>query len=219
MILAFDTSAAHCAAALLSGDRILVDRVEPMQKGQAERLFPILEDMLAETGTTWQSLAALGVGIGPGNFTGVRIAVAAARGLTLSLGVPAFGVSAFECSLSATLVKDGLLVSLAAPRDMAYVQVFRGSQAFGPPDLIAPSDPPTGTCEGVSHVVGYRADEIGRRFGTTWAVAERPELAVTIARIAGDRLRRGDVLAPPAPLYVRPADAAPPSDPPPVILP
>ena len=70
-ILAFDTSAAHCAAALLTGDRIVADRFEPMAKGQAERLMPMLEDMLAEAGTDWAMLDGIGVGTGPGNFTGV----------------------------------------------------------------------------------------------------------------------------------------------------
>lgn len=95
-ILAFDTSAAHCAAALLSGDRLLALRTEPMEKGQAERLMPLLEEVLAEGSLGWADLDALAVGTGPGNFTGVRIAVAAARGLALALGKPALGVSRFE---------------------------------------------------------------------------------------------------------------------------
>ena len=49
LILAFDTSAAHCAAALLSGDRILVQGVEPMEKGQAERLMPFLKELMTKT--------------------------------------------------------------------------------------------------------------------------------------------------------------------------
>ena len=48
LTLAFDTSAAHCAAALLSGDRVLAARIEPMTKGQAERLLVLCEELLAE---------------------------------------------------------------------------------------------------------------------------------------------------------------------------
>src|SRR6056297_2365432 len=77
-ILAFDTSAAHCAAAIVSGDTILARRDEEMARGQAERLMPLLAELLAEAGLAWSDLAALGVGTGPGNFTGIRIAVAAA---------------------------------------------------------------------------------------------------------------------------------------------
>ena len=82
-ILGFDTSAAHCAAALLRGTQVIDSRLEEMSKGQAERLMPMIEEMLAAQGLAWADLAAIGVGIGPGNFTGVRIAVSAARGLAL----------------------------------------------------------------------------------------------------------------------------------------
>ena len=54
-----------------------------MEKGQAERLMPMLAEMLAEAGVGFGDLARIGVGTGPGNFTGVRISVAAARGLAL----------------------------------------------------------------------------------------------------------------------------------------
>lgn len=67
-----------------------------MAKGQAERLMPMLEEMLSEAGLAWGDLGLIGVGVGPGNFTGTRIAVAAARGLALGLGVPAVGVSGFD---------------------------------------------------------------------------------------------------------------------------
>ena len=80
LALGFDTSAAHCAAALLRGDTVLAHLSEEMTKGQAERLFPLLEGLLAQTGLVWRNLDVIGVGIGPGNFTGIRIAVAAARG-------------------------------------------------------------------------------------------------------------------------------------------
>ena len=59
-----------------------------MARGQAERLVPMLEEMLAEAGLGWRDLDALGVCTGPGNFTGIRISVSAARGLALALDVP-----------------------------------------------------------------------------------------------------------------------------------
>ena len=122
MILAFDTSAAHCAAALLIGDRIVASAFEPMEKGQAERLLPLLQEVLAEAGLGWRDLTALAVGTGPGNFTGVRIAVAAARGLALGLGIPAVGITrlealAFGLPRPITVVED-------ARRCEVYVQGF-----------------------------------------------------------------------------------------------
>ena len=73
-----------------------------MQRGQAERLVPLLEELLARNSLGWQDLGALAVGVGPGNFTGIRISVAAARGLALALKIPCIGVSQFEAVSLAT---------------------------------------------------------------------------------------------------------------------
>ena len=98
----FDTSAAHCAAALLRGDAVLAHLSENMTKGQAERLFPLLEGLLADTGLAWRDLDVIGVGVGPGNFTGIRIAVAAARSAMASAsGAPARRASASSAPVSA----------------------------------------------------------------------------------------------------------------------
>ena len=93
--LAFDTSGPYVAAALQLGDRTEVT-VEPMARGQAERLMPLLQEMLAVHDLSWSDLDRLIVGIGPGNFTGIRIGVAAARGLALGTGLPTVGVSSLD---------------------------------------------------------------------------------------------------------------------------
>ena len=118
-LLAFDTSAAHCAAALLCGDDIVEVRVEEHAKGQAERLMPMLEEMLARHALTWSRLTRIGVGVGPGNFTGIRISVSAARGLALGLGIPAVGVSSLEAMHH---IDPTATAAVRAPRDMLYVQ-------------------------------------------------------------------------------------------------
>ena len=120
-LLAFDSSAAFCAAALLLPDRIIL-RDEQMAKGQAERLMPMLEEVLAEGGLVWRDLKAIAVGIGPGNFTGVRISVAAARGLALGLGIPAVGVTRLE-ALAHGLLRP-IRVIEDARRGEVYVQRF-----------------------------------------------------------------------------------------------
>jgi tRNA threonylcarbamoyl adenosine modification protein YeaZ len=187
LILAFDTSAAYCAAALLRGDDIMASTAEDMTRGQAERLMPLLIEMLAANGVTWRDLSALGVGIGPGNFTGIRIAVSAARGLALALDCPAVGVSG--CAARAFLAPDAR-VAIPAPRDQVYL--------CGPTDA-APTLMPR--------------EDAPRDLRSDFAP---DDLACAIARIAATRWRT--VTTPPAPLYVRPADAAPSSDAAPVIL-
>ncbi|MEX0368662.1 MAG: tRNA (adenosine(37)-N6)-threonylcarbamoyltransferase complex dimerization subunit type 1 TsaB [Ruegeria sp.] len=119
LILGFDTSAAHCAAALVRGETVLESVGEDMARGQAERLMGLLEEVLTRNGVTWSDLDALAVGTGPGNFTGIRIGVSAARGLALGLGCPAYGVTGFEAR--ARLAPDGMRVAIPAPRDTAYV--------------------------------------------------------------------------------------------------
>jgi tRNA threonylcarbamoyladenosine biosynthesis protein TsaB len=202
-ILAFDTSAAHCAAALLLPGPLnacrVIQRLEPMEKGQAERLIPLLEEVLAEAGIGWSDLKALAVGTGPGNFTGVRIAVAAARGLALGLGIPAVGVTRLE-ALAYGLPRP-LAVLEDAKRGQVYVQVFteEGPGVAHLADEVVPACPATGSAAGEG------------------ALPPAMPLAEAIARIAA--VRAATPQPRPAPFYLRGADAAPPSDPPPVILP
>ena len=192
LVLGFDTSAAHCAAALLSGDQIIAVRAEEMGRGQAERLMPLLEEVLAEGGADWSDLDAIGVGIGPGNFTGIRISVSAARGLALALNIPAIGVSSFEAI--ALDLDHPAIPAVPGPRGQAY---------------IAPEGqlPYLATGDAVSEI----AQDV------ELAMPDADKLAPNIARIALSRLSDPD-LPSPAPLYIKAADAAPPRDPAPVIL-
>ncbi len=189
IVLAIDTSAAHCAAALLCGERVAV-RVEEMAKGQAERLVPMVQEMLATEGVAIADIGLIGVGVGPGNFTGIRIAVALARGMALGLGVPAIGVTGFEA------VSDGIgWVVLPAPRGQVY------AQRFGPAPEAAM------ICE-----AGDIAGPI-----THLADLSVADFVTRIARIA--KVKAAAPQPRPAPFYLRGADAAPASDPPPLILP
>ena len=198
LVLAFDTSVAHCAAALLSGDRVLVSRVEPMTKGQAERILALCEELLEEAGVTYGNLTALGVGIGPGNFTGIRIAVSAARGLALGLGIPAVGVDAFDALREG---HDGpCACAVDARRDQVFLQGF-DNPAIAEPALYDANDLPAFD---------------GPLIGAGGQLSALP-VAEAIARIAAKRFAANP--ARPAPLYLRPADAAPARDVAPVLLP
>ena len=221
-ILAFDTSAAHCAAAILHGDAIVAEKIALMGRGQAEHLMPMLEELLAEAGLVWKDLDVLAVGIGPGTFTGIRISVAAGRGLALALGIPTIGVSNFEVMRDPTGpgAHPAEIVSIEAPRGAAYVQHFRYGKPQSAPRLIDPESPPDDLRLPMNmRVRGYRADDIAGPFGAEASDAVLEDIPRRIARIAEWRLLQGEDPVRAAPLYVRPADAAPPSDAPPVILP
>lgn len=234
-LLAFDTSGPHCAAALMMDGTLVAERHEAIQRGQAERLFPMCEELLEEVGAVWSELDAIGVGVGPGNFTGIRIAVSAARGLALSLGIPAIGVTSFEVMRGA-LTGDGPdeIVSLSAPRDQVYLQIFQGVTAgdaymteLTEDAMRALPRKPSGM-----KVIGHRAHEVA--FGLTDHDIDRPDdpyhgsigdehdiedWAATLAILAARRFASEPNVPRPAPFYVRLPDAAPPRDPAPLILP
>ncbi|KGM89822.1 universal bacterial protein YeaZ [Roseovarius mucosus DSM 17069] len=184
LILAFDTSAAHCAAALLRGNQVLVARTEVMGRGQAERLMPLLQEILEQAGITWSDLDRIGVGVGPGNFTGIRISVATARGLALSLGIPTIGISTLDAIRAQGRAGTPCV---PAPRDMAYIQTGKDA-----PELVE---------------IATVADPV--------LPPDPAHLAELMARLA---VQAPQESPPPAPLYVRPADAAPARDLPPVVL-
>lgn len=189
VVLAFDTSAAHCAAALLVGERIVIARTEDMGRGQAERLFPLLEEILSEAGKTWRDLTAIGVGVGPGNFTGIRISVSAARGLALALGIPAVGIDGFDARISET--PAGHIVAISAPREQYYIRPEGGEPAM------------------FSHA---EAALLGPLHTDVSAL----NLIRAIAKLAASRASA--TTTSPSPVYVRPADAAPSRDTAPVLL-
>lgn len=178
MILAIDTSAGQCAVALLDGDDVWRDRAE-MTRGHAEALFPMIESVMARAGAEIVDLTRIAVCTGPGSFTGLRVGIAAARGLALGRGIDAVGVTRFEA------LSDGQsTVAIPGRGDQIYVQAYRDGHPDGDPRLE------TGVAE----------DQL--------VDVER------IARIAAGRVPG----ARPAPLYLRGADAAMPSEPPPRIL-
>lgn len=200
LILAFDTSAAHCAVALLSGNEILADVTLDMAKGQAERIMPLIEETLTSQGLGWTDITRIGVGVGPGNFTGIRISVSAARGLALSLGVPAIGVTSFEALAFGT--NGPTLTSVDARGGRIYVQEFDG-EPTSDPYLITTDEVPTLLSENHRTSIGYLSD-LATDQKTANPAYSTP---VAIAMIAAQRDAK--TAGRPAPLYIRAPDAAP----------
>lgn len=169
-----------------------------MAKGQAERLLTLCQEILERQGIAVTDLSAVGVGVGPGNFTGIRIAVSAARGLALGLGVPAVGVSLFDALRFGTTGPCACAVD--ARRDQVYLQ------GFDNPDI---SDP---AIYDLAALPAFDGPLIG-----TGGQAPACPVAEAIAQLSAERMHGNPVR--PAPLYLRPADAAPARDTAPVILP
>lgn len=197
LILSLDTTAKHCAVALSRDDAVLACHREEMSKGQAERLFPMIEESLAATGVRPSDLDAIAVATGPGNFTGVRICVSAARGLALSCSIPALGVSVLE---ALAFGRDGVVTAtLDARGGRIYAQSFADGTALGAPILC--------DAEGAA----FDGEVLGFLTGTP---LPGPEIYARVARM------RDWTDAPrPSPLYLRDADAALPREPAPTIIP
>lgn len=197
---------------VLRGSDAMASAHEEMRKGQAERLFPMIDEVLSEASVAFKDLDAIGVGIGPGNFTGIRISVSAARGLALALGIQAVGISLFD-ALALDAEDAPLLLSLKASRDRVYLQKRIGGNVS---DIMVahikalPDIAPGTLCIGAS-------SEIIAAHANCRNTQARFAPAAAIARIASKLWQTPQ--PPPAPLYVRPADAMPASDPPPLILP
>lgn len=187
-----------------------------MLRGQAERLFPLIDDLLREAGASWQDATAIGCGVGPGNFTGIRLSVSAARGLALSLGIEAIGVSRFEALAFGQELP--VLACVPAPRHDLYIQRFDDGP-ISPPELLDRASvaqrfrDPGAVC--VAPDVELAA-QIALDLECGWAAVSIP-CAEAIARIAHGRLGTGQPR--PAPLYIKDADAAPSRLEPPRILP
>ena len=96
LTLALDTCLAACSAALDRDGQTVGWISEPMARGHQERLAPMVRDLMADCGVAFGDLDRIGVTVGPGSFTGLRVGLAFAKGLALALNRPCVGVGALE---------------------------------------------------------------------------------------------------------------------------
>lgn len=123
-ILALDTSAGACSVACLQGG-IAVEKYECLARGHAEALVPMVASVMENSGLPYDQLDVIAVTIGPGTFTGVRIGLAAARGLALASSKPMVGVTTFEAVAYGVQTQGrSVLVVMDARRGQLYAQVF-----------------------------------------------------------------------------------------------
>lgn len=142
IILALDCSLDSCSAAILDGARgILAARFERMERGQAEKLTPMIRDVMAEANVAPQSLDRIGVTLGPGTFTGIRIGLACAKGLALALNVPVIGIDTLKAIASnAGEPSEAIAVATDARQGQIYLGIYRGGETLMAPRRIALED-------------------------------------------------------------------------------
>ena len=128
LILGLDTALANCSAALWRDGRVLAHRSLAMERGHSESLMPMVRDTMADAGVAFTALERIAVTVGPGSFTGVRVGLAAARGLALACGVPLVGVTTLAAvafaAARASSDRRPVLAVLDAGRPDLFVQIF-----------------------------------------------------------------------------------------------
>jgi tRNA threonylcarbamoyladenosine biosynthesis protein TsaB len=223
-VLALDTCLASCSAALVGDGEVLAWRAEAMRKGHAERIVPMVQQVMDEAGCAWGDLDLLAVTTGPGSFTGVRVGLAAARAIALVAGRPLAGIGVMEAMARAIapqrLSGRGLVVALDARRGELYLQDFDSAgRALGGPrladrlDLEAPAGPCLVAGDGAGAFAAFGDCEID-------TAALLPD-ARAVAQLAAERHGTGGDPMPqamPVPVYLREADARRPEDVAPVVL-
>jgi tRNA threonylcarbamoyladenosine biosynthesis protein TsaB len=134
--LAIDTCLGAVSAAVrwrsARGEWLLREAYEPCFTGHAERLFPLVADVMQGSALPFSAIDRIAVTIGPGTFTGVRAGIAAARAFALAAGKPVVGMTSLavmaqraQLLLASQLGERALAVAVDARRDMVYFQLFR----------------------------------------------------------------------------------------------
>ena len=127
-ILALETTGSACSVALWRDGGVVARRFEAMTRGHAERLVPMIGEVLAEAGLTAEAVDRLAVTVGPGAFTGLRVGLATARGLALATGRPLIGVTTFEAIAHALSLESrrgrSVLVAVDSRRTELFLQLF-----------------------------------------------------------------------------------------------
>lgn len=212
-LLVLDTALGLCTAAVCDGARV-VALSRPMARGHQEALAPLVKTAMVDADLGFADLDGIGVTVGPGSFTGLRVGLAFAQGLGAALDRPVAGLSTLD-ALAASVASDDRPVAalIDARRGQVYARLF---DARGDPVDAAGATPLTALTERLAG-----AGQGGRLVGTGAAVAvaaapgwspvdlagPTPEALI---RLAGFALSHGEVGAP-RPQYLRPPDATPPT--------
>lgn len=216
-VLAIDTSLGACSACIL--DTRATDAVSSetllMERGHAEALLPLIDRVVAAVEGGFSVLDRVAVTVGPGSYTGIRVGIAAARGIALAAGLPAVGVATLSAYLAPLLTRDtrGLV---AAAIDARHGSVFVQAVAPGGRTVIAPSLSSVREAvrvlgSGPVQLVGSGAALLAaecRSLGVEASVADSPA-APDIAWVARIGARADPDQALPKPLYLRGPDAKP----------
>lgn len=204
IILALDTALETCSAAVLDEERVLAARSEEMARGHQERLAPLVAEVMAEAGVAFDQLDRIGVTVGPGSFTGLRVGLAFAKGLGVALGKPVVGVGTLAAMGAGTTGFAAAAVD--ARRGQIYLQAFRDGAPVSAPAALAAEDAARWLIDidssGPGLIVGSGFTLLAEVFPEAKADPRAGADPVWVARLAA-----AAEVAPPRPIYLRAPDA------------
>jgi len=207
LILAFDTSMAACSACVYDTQRaaVLAQAHALMDKGQAEALAPMVRDVIAQAGIGFAALNRIAVTTGPGTFTGVRIGLAFARGLGVSLRVPVVGVNSLAAIAANEKSRSHPIVVVSDARGgEVYVATFDAAgHELTPPSILRREDVAAMLPAGRVRVLGSGAGALLDQQMLLRSGAGDLPVAANFVRNAADL---PTTEFPPQPLYLRPPD-------------
>ncbi len=220
-ILALDTAQGACSVAVWKDGEVLARRFERMRVGHAEQLVPMAMEAMATAGLEMTELDRLACTIGPGTFTGTRVALSAARGMALALKAPLVGVTTLEAvACGIAQAPDSVRATcFDAKRGELYCQVFGGDS--NDDALAALTEPLALSYEATAEaaqaaaagktilIAGTGAALLAEALAKIGTIAECPNVephpdAALVAMIASGRPAPDTV---PSPLYLRAPDA------------
>jgi tRNA threonylcarbamoyl adenosine modification protein YeaZ len=216
-VLAIDTALEACSAAVLDTEDagIAVRESLPMVRGHAEALIPLIARVLDRSQLTFAEIDRIAVTTGPGSFTGLRVGIAAARGLALATGKPAVGLSTLAAYAAPLIAADDTLPVVAvidARHDHVYLQVFGpGGRTIVTPRLVPLREALRVGATGAPRLIGTAANLLA----AAWPAGERAPASVDARRapdidwVARLGAAAADTGSPPKPLYLRAPDAQP----------
>ena len=211
-IVGIESSSRRGSVALLEGERLVASVEHEQPNNHAERLLPLLEQLLAETGWPKSSLDRLGVGVGPGSFTGLRAGIALAEGLSVGLDRPLWGVGSLLAMARGALAEHSgpCCALLDARRNELFAAIYdRKLRELCAPRVLPLEDLPDFLAtSGATTLVG----EVARTLAHGRNLAQGPTLDLPHARwVATLASELDEASCPPEPCYVRGIGATLPS--------